>query len=53
MQIDHIFTKGFNDQEATSARVFDQEVTVPICGTDVPSRLSDHYGVSVTISANP
>lgn len=45
--IDHVFVRG-SWPFATSSRVLDQPVTLP-GPPEVETRLSDHYGVSVTV----
>ncbi|MEM6787217.1 MAG: endonuclease/exonuclease/phosphatase family protein [Myxococcota bacterium] len=47
--IDHVFLRNL-EGATTASRVLDGEIQVEVCDETGPSALSDHYGVSVTIS---
>lgn len=46
--IDHVLFKNRKGGELSSSRVLDQDITINVEGSDQTSKLSDHYGVSVT-----
>ena len=47
--IDHVLLRGFEGDTVVD-RVFDKDMDIQSCDTDIPGALSDHYGVSVSIS---
>lgn len=49
--IDHVLLSGFAESAArTSARVFDEGITIAADGSSVDTARSDHYGVRVTVT---
>lgn len=48
--IDHAFISGFASPDISSLRIFDQPVTVNICGADQAATFSDHYGLGITFN---
>lgn len=46
--IDHVLFKNRPGGSLSSSRVLDQDVTISVEGADTTTKLSDHYGVSVT-----
>jgi endonuclease/exonuclease/phosphatase family metal-dependent hydrolase len=51
--IDHVMFKNQGSGAFSSERVLDEDVTINVEGADQTTKLSDHYGLSVTWSTNP
>lgn len=47
--IDHVFFRNFETQDFSSQRILDEPITLSTDEGPVESRLSDHYGVKVTV----
>jgi Endonuclease/Exonuclease/phosphatase family len=51
--IDHLFFDGFAAPAFSAQRLFDEPITLEVDGNDVETRLSDHYGIKVTMTTEP
>lgn len=47
--LDHVLVKGF-EGESSASRVLDEGAQIRVCEEDTAGALSDHYGVSVTLT---
>ena len=48
--IDHVYFGGFDSASFSADRIFDEPVTLETDDGQVESRLSDHYGITVTVN---